>query len=429
MTSDTNQPNDLWWTRGKFYSLYIDKFANDIPGLVAKLPYFTELGINCLHLLPHYPSPMRDGGYDISDYTGVRPELGTVEDFKRLCTEAHQQGVRIMVDLVLNHTSSDHPWFVESRSSKDNPKRNFYMWSDTGTEYPEAPNVFPDFKDNNWIWNEATEDYYFTTFKPSQPDLNWQNDAVRDAMFEVVDTLVGYGVDGFRLDAIVHLAEKEGTNSIGTPETHARIRELRAYLDEKHPHVILLAEALGKTEDSKAYFGNGDECHLTYNQEFMAEILYAVRTGNRGERIKAILEENELPTPAAWMSYLRNHDSVSIGTLGEERYEELLDLLDPERAHMFGHNNGEDTVQRLFNLYDKDPAHIRKAFTLLYALPTATVMYYGDEIGMENSPLPPGENDMRYTVRGQFDWEEAERQMADPNSLFNYVKKCIQDNR
>lgn len=416
-----NQSN--WWLRAKFYSLYIDKFATDIPGLIEKLPYFKTLGIDCLHLLPHYPSTMHDGGFDITDHTGVRADLGTLEDFKRLCVTAHSQNIRIMVDLVLNHTSSEHPWFREARSSQNNPKRDFYMWSDTGTEYAGAPNVFPDFKDKNWLWNEATGDYYYATFKPNQPDLNWRNEAVVREMLALVDTLVGYGVDGFRLDAITHLVETEGTNSLNTVATHERIREVRTHLDTYHPGTILLGEVIGTTECSRTYFGESNECHLSYNFELMNEMFYALRIKGKKERLQtAIAAARAIPRNASWMTFLRNHDSVILSALEAPRQAELLQAFDPDMRYGFSHNT--ETVQRLYNLCG-DEALVREAFAMLYAIPAASVMYYGDEIGMQNAPLPPGEDDMRYTCRAPFDWAEAEKQMADPHSLFHYVRRLI----
>lgn len=413
-----------WWLRGNFYSLYIDKFAGNIPTLIDHLDYFTTLGIDCLHILPHYPSPLCDGGYDITDHSGVRPDLGTVDDFKRLCDEAHARGMKIMVDLVLNHISIEHPWFIEARQSKENPKRDFFLWSETGEGYTTAPNVFPDFKEDNWLPNEATGDFYYATFKPCQPDLNWSNLNVLTAMLEVVDALVAQGVDGFRLDAIMNLVEQEGTNSVGIPETHARIRDIRQHLDTHHPEVILLGEVIGTSNYSRTYFGNSNECHLSYNFELMNEMLYALRCEGKPDRLRAVFEAaRTVPPHASWMTFLRNHDSLSLHILDKARETELLDAFDAERKFMF--SDGKETVQRLYNLLGKDESLLRDAFAMLYAIPSATMMYYGDEIGMENTALPPGEDDMRAVIRGKFDWAEAERQMSNPDSLYNFVRSCI----
>jgi len=413
-----------WWLRANFYSLYIDKFNGDINGLTDKLTYFTELGIDALHIMPHYPSPLRDGGYDITDHTGVRTELGSVADFEHLCTAAHARNIKIVVDLVLNHVSCDHPWFVEARQSTDNPKREYFLWSNTAMEYKDAPNVFPDFKDSNWIPNAATQDYYYATFKPSQPDLNWSNPAVLAEMLSVIDTLISYGVDGFRLDAIMNLVERDGTNSVGLPETHARIRDVRSHLDANYTDIILLGEVIGTTDYSRQYFGESDECHLSYNFELMAETLYALVIGGKTERLKAVLEASKaLPPGASWAAFLRNHDSLTLSTLDTNRHHELLRAIDAKKEFAF--NKGAETVQRLFDICDQDETLVREAFSMLYAIPSATVMYYGDEIGMTNAPLPPDEDDMRYVVRAPFDWGEAKRQKRDPHSLLQHVKACI----
>jgi maltose alpha-D-glucosyltransferase/alpha-amylase len=418
------QTETEWWLRGNFYSLYIDRFAGDIPTLIAKLDYFVELGVDCLHLLPHYPTNHCDGGFDVIDHTGVRADLGTIDDFKRLCTEAHQRGLKIMVDLVLNHTSDAHPWFMEARQSKNNPKRDFYLWSETGTEHSYANVIFPDFKDSNWVWNEATQDYYYATFKPCQPELNWHNPAVHAEMFQVADTLVSYGVDAFRLDAIMKLVERDYTTSLNLPETHSYVKKLRAHLSHHQPAVVLLGEVLESTKISRTYLGEGDECHLAYNVELMNEMLYALVCGGRAERLQTVIEAaKRIPSGTAWLAFLRNHDSLSLTALDVVRAERLLHAIDPEKKYRFKH--GTETTQRLYNILGADEAMVKEAFSMLYALPTATVMYYGDEIGMQNAPLPPGEDDMRYVSRGQFDWEKAAQQMADQKSLWHHVKKCM----
>ncbi len=245
----------FWWKDAKIYELYVDKFAVDFKGLSGKIGYFTRLGINTLHILPHYPSPMADDGYDISDYRDVRADLGTMEDFRAFIVAAHESGIRVITDFVLNHVSVEHPWFVEARSSKDNPKRGWFLWSDTGREYKDAWNAFPDIKDDNWIPNPATGDAYYATFYPDQPDLNWTNPEVEQTMIATMDFWADIGVDGFRLDAASVLIKKEGTRCRDLPETHAIIKRIRAHLDAKYPRgVIMLAEA-----HNKEYFGDGDE--------------------------------------------------------------------------------------------------------------------------------------------------------------------------
>lgn len=414
-----------WWLRGNFYSLYIDKFAGNIPTLIDKLDYFSQLNVDCLHIMPHYPTPYCDGGYDITDHTGVRSDLGTIDDFKRLCDEAHKRGLKIMADLVLNHTSEDHPWFKEARQTKSNSKRDFYIWSDTGTEFADSKMIFPEFKESNWIRNQATNDFYYATFKPCQPELNWHNPAVQEAMFAVVDTLVSYGVDGFRLDAIMKLVELDHTTSLNLPETHDRIKDLRTHIDTHHPGKIILGEVIETTKVARTYFGEGNECHLSYNFEMMNEILYALLLGNRTDRLRTVVEAaRRIPPGTSWMSFLRNHDSLSLTAIDEVRAEALLKKIDPEKKFMF--SNGTETTQRLYNVLGADEQLVREAFSMLYALPTATVMYYGDEIGMQNEPLQPGEDDMRFVSRGPFDWDLAKQQMNDKGSLWHHVRKCME---
>ena len=240
-----------WWKSAKIYELYIDKFAGDLKGLTQKLDYFTELGVDCLHLLPHYPSPMVDGGYDVADYRGVRPELGTLDDFKILVEQAHTKNICVIIDFVLNHTSEAHPWFVEARASKHNPKRDYYLWSECGTEFANAINAFPDIKPGNWIYNEQTSDYYFATFYPQQPDLNWNNPQIVQEMLTIIDFWVNLGVDGFRLDAVPHLIKRGDTTCKGLPEVHAILKKIRTHIEARWPEVVLLAEAPEALEDTK----------------------------------------------------------------------------------------------------------------------------------------------------------------------------------
>jgi maltose alpha-D-glucosyltransferase / alpha-amylase len=412
-----------WWMQAKFYELYIDKFAGTINGLTDHLDYFSRLGIDCLHLLPHYPSPMDDEGYDVSDFRGVRPELGTVEDLKRLFREARARNIRIIVDLVLNHVSVEHPWFREARASKTNARRDYFLWSETGIEFEGSDNPFSDFKKSNWTRNPETDDYYFTTFKQSQADLNWDNPEVLREMLEIIDYLVELGASGFRLDAVPHLIKREGTRSKHLPETHAIIRKIRGHLNLHHPDVILLGEVSGQMHITKPYFGDGDECHLVYNFHLAAEMLYALLDGDQTYLGDVLNSARAIPAHTAWAAYLSNHDEMNLGAIEPERRQRLIDLLDP--AHHFPFKKGQGTARRLMSAFGNDERLMKKAMRLLYSVPFATVMYYGDEIGMENLPLPPGTEDNRLSVRGQFNWGEAERQMADPKSLWNAIAATV----
>ena len=412
--------DQYWWKKAKIYELYVDKFAGDFRGLTARMDYFTTLGINTLHILPHYPSPMVDDGYDIKDYRNVRSELGTLLDMKQCIAAAKARGIHIILDMVLNHVSVEHPWFVEARSSKNNPKRDFFLWSESGREYELSLNAFPDIKPSNWIANPQTGDHYFATFYPEQPDLNWDNPGVVEAMLDNIDFWADMGVDGFRLDAACFLIKREGTTCKGLPETHAMIKHIRRHLDEQYPRgVILLGEAAQSIEETKAYFGSGDECQMMYHFPLMAEMWLALARGDHSLVKQMVDRSFDIPENCQWGVFLRNHDEIELRFLSSpEVCSSLLAFLDPKREYLF--NKGQATAKRIGSIFPHDE-EIRQAFALLYSTPGAPIMYYGDEIGMKNLPVMPGIVDTRKYVRGVFDWAEAEREMRDPRSLFNYL--------
>jgi maltose alpha-D-glucosyltransferase/alpha-amylase len=413
-----------WWRSAKIYELYIDKFAGDIPGLISHLDYLKDLGINCIHILPHYPSPMVDDGYDITDLRAVREDLGTIEDFQKLIDEAHARGIRILTDFVLNHTSDQHPWFVESRASKKNPKRDYYLWRDIDYGFEGSLNVFPDVKPNNWIANPQTNDYYFATFYPQQPDLNWDNEEVFDAMVGTMEFWAKMGVDGFRLDAAPYLIKRENSTSRGLPETHATIKRIRARIEKNYPEVVLLAEAAHSIALTKTYFGEGDECHLAYNFPLMTQFWMAL-VFDEPERVQKLAQDSlDIPENCQWGTFLRNHDEIELMTLPPAERRALVDSLDPE--HLYTMRKHEVTSMRVAEALQGDKEKILKAFKMLYTSPGAPIMYYGDEIGMRNLPVEDGIVDTRKYVRGAFDWEEANRQAADPNSLLNQTAQIVE---
>lgn len=421
-----------WWKKAKIYELYVDKFAGDFRGLTQRLDYFTQLGINCLHILPHYPSPMVDQGYDICDYRNVRDTLGSLDDFKMFIEAAHEKGIRVIGDMVLNHTSSEHPWFQEARSSKNNPKRDYYLWSETGTEYEQSLNMLSDLKGSNWIKNTVTSDYYFASFYPEQPDLNWANPEVVKEMYAVMDFWADQGIDGFRLDAVPFLRKIGGTSCVGLPETHAIIKGIRAHLDEKYPRgVILLGEVgLGGEDivrEIQSYFGNGDECHMMYHFPLMAELWLALQRKDRTGVDEMVRASFDIPTNCQWGVFLRNHDEIELRFISsQETRGTLLAFLDLEGDYLF--NKGQTTAKRNASILESEE-RILEAFDLLYSLPGAPIMYYGDEIGMKNLPLSADVADMRQYVRGEFDWKEADKQMADAASLLSKVMALIQTPR
>lgn len=416
-----------WWKEAKIYELYIDKFSGDLKGLTAELDYFTTLGVNCLHLLPHYPSPMIDDGYDITDYKNVRPEIGTLDDFAEMVRQAAARDIRIVIDWVANHTSTEHPWFEKARDSHDNPYRDFYLWSKTGAEFAGATNAFPDIKDSDWIFNPRTEDYYFATFYPEQPDLNWDNPRVFAEMMEAMDFWIGLGVSGFRLDAAPYFIKRDGTNCKGLPETHALLKRIRAHLEEKGFHdVVLIAEAHQSLEKTKEYFGNGDECHMAYHFGLAEEMWIALATGQLTRFQQMIEASRDIPENCQWAVFLRNHDEIALGDLEESERTALLQFLDPDKRYLM--NKAQRTATRVAEVFGGDKAKIQAALEMLYRAPGAHVMYYGDEIGMRNLEHRDDIVDTRRYVRGTFDRDAARLQMKDPESLFNEVAKLLRSN-
>jgi maltose alpha-D-glucosyltransferase/alpha-amylase len=413
-----------WWKSAKIYELYVDAFAGTFTGLTERLPYFTRLGVNCLHILPHFPSPMIDDGYDIVDYRGVRSELGTFEDCEQFIKEAHRRGIRVIIDFVLNHTSDQHPWFIEARSSRDNPKRDFYLWSASAAEFAEAANAFPDIKSQNWIGNPATGDFYFSTFYPEQADLNWDNPLVFEEMLAHMEFWAAHGVDGFRLDAASHLIKREGTASQSLPETHQVLKRIRQRLEATYPDAILLAEVAADIASSKKYFGDGDECHMVYNFPLMERLWLTLKDGTRTSLDAAIALSSAIPDNCQWATFLSNHDQISLGTLSPDERHPLIDFLDPNHEYLF--NQGEDTSMRIASIFRGDTKRILEAIDLLYHTPGAPVMYYGDEIGMQNLPAGNLGVDSRRYVRGAFDWNAADAQSKDPASLLNQIAHIIQ---
>lgn len=398
-----------------FYELYVDKFAVDFPGLISRLDYLKKLGVGCLHILPHYPSPMIDDGYDVSDYLAVRKELGTIKDFRRFAAESHSRGIRVLIDFVLNHVSTVHPWFLEASSSKNNPKRNFFLWSETGEEYKGAANPFYELKPSNWIKNPRTGDYYFSTFYPQQADLNWDNPEVFGEMMKVVDFWMDLGVDGFRLDAASHLIKREGGDSRHLPETHAVIKKIRAHIEARSKEAVLLTEADGLPEIIKEYFGNGDEAHLSYNFPLVKYFFRAIADGSFKINEEFLKSVSGIPDNCQWVIFLGHHDELPL------RDAELLEHFDPEKKFVF--NNG--LAMRLSNILRGDEEKIRNAFKMLFDTPGAPIIYYGAEIGMRNIELPEGEKDYRKALRGAFDWRAADLAARDPNSLFSWIAQLI----
>ncbi len=397
------EQDPLWFQRAVFYEVFIRGFfdgnsdgVGDLPGLIAKLDYLQWLGIDCIWLLPFYPSPLRDGGYDISDYYSVHPESGTVDDLRTLLDEAHSRGIRVIADLVINHTSDLHPWFVESRSSRDNPKADWYVWNDDDQRWPEARVVFVDVERSNWSYDPVRDQYYWHRFYAHQPDLNYDNPEVAQAMLDVVRFWLDLGLDGFRLDALPYLFERDGTSGENLPETHHFIKQLRAEVDKHYPGRILLAEANGWPADVADYFGDGDECHLCFNFPLMPRLFMAVRREQSFPVTEILAQTPEAPPGTQWAIFLRNHDELTLEKVSEEERDYLFAeyAKDPRMKRHMG------IGRRLAPLLDRDRRLTELFFYLLFTLPGSPVLYYGDEIQMGDN-LYLGDRD---SVRTPMQW-------------------------
>ena len=296
----------------------------DLPGLIEKLGYLQDLGVTAIWLLPFYPSPLRDDGYDIADYTGVHPDVGTLADFERFLDEAHRRGLRVITELVLNHTSDQHPWFQRARRAPPgSPERDFYVWSDTPDRFREARIIFQDFEPSNWSWDPVARAYYWHRFYAHQPDLNFDSPAVREAMLDVVDFWLGMGVDGLRLDAVPYLYEREGTTCENLPETHAFLRELRAHVDARFPDRMLLAEANQWPEDAVAYFGQGDECHMAFHFPVMPRIFMAIHLEDRFPLVDILAQTPSCRPGCQWALFLRNHDELTLEMVTDDERDAM----------------------------------------------------------------------------------------------------------
>jgi maltose alpha-D-glucosyltransferase/alpha-amylase len=379
----------LWYQRAVFYEVLIRGFADsngdgtgDLRGLTSKLDYLQWLGIDCLWLLPIYQSPLRDGGYDISDFLKVLPEFGDLGDFVELLEGAHRRGMRIIADLVMNHTSDQHPWFQASRSDPDGPFGDFYVWSDTDDRYPDARIIFVDTEKSNWTWDAVRGQYYWHRFFSHQPDLNFESIAVQDAMLEVLRFWLDIGIDGFRLDAVPYLFVRDGTNGENLPETHAYLRRVRKEVDARYADKVLLAEANQWPSDVVEYFGDfesgGDECHMAFHFPLMPRIFMAVRRESRYPISEIMAQTPKIPANCQWGIFLRNHDELTLEMVTDEERDYMYSeyAKDPRMKANIG------IRRRLAPLLDNSRDQMELFTSLLLSLPGSPVLYYGDEIGM-----------------------------------------------
>src|SRR5262245_53730360 len=376
----------LWYKDAIIYELHVKTFADsdgdgmgDFRGLIQKLDYLQELGITAIWLLPFYPSPLKDDGYDIADYFDVNPNYGTLEDFRAFLDEAHKRGLRVITELVINHTSDQNPWFQKSRrAAPGSPEREFYVWSDTPEKYPEARIIFKDFESSNWSWDPLAKAYYWHRFYSHQPDLNFDNPAVHEAVEKVCDYWLSMGVDGLRLDAVPYLYEREDTNSENLPETHEYLRKLRAHIDAKFPNRMLLAEANQWPEDAAAYFGKGDETHMSFHFPLMPRMFMALQMEDRFPIIDIMEQTPSIPQSCQWAMFLRNHDELTLEMVTDEERDYMYRVYatDPHARINLG------IRRRLAPLLADNRRKIELLNTLLFSMPGTPIIYYGDEIGM-----------------------------------------------
>ncbi|HUY08837.1 MAG TPA: maltose alpha-D-glucosyltransferase [Candidatus Dormibacteraeota bacterium] len=378
-------PDPQWYRDAVIYEVFVRGFfdANDdgigdLPGLIAKLDYLHWLGVNCLWLLPVFASPQRDGGYDISDFYAIQPEYGTVANMERLITEAHSRGIRVITDLVVNHTSDQHPWFQEARSSRQSPKRDWYVWSDTTSRYQDARVIFIDTEASNWSLDPQTGAYYWHRFFSHQPDLNYENPEVQDAMLEVISFWLGLGLDGLRLDAVPYLFEEEGTNCESLPQTHEFLKRVRREVDACFPDRLLLAEANQWPTDVRAYFGDGDECHMCFHFPLMPRMFMALRQEQRYPITEILAQTPDIPPDCQWGIFLRNHDELTLEM-----------VTDAERDYMYAEYARDPRMKlnigirrRLAPLLGNGRRQMELLYGLLLSFPGTPILYYGDEIGM-----------------------------------------------
>ncbi len=382
----SSDDNLRWYKDAIIYEVHIKAFYDsngdgigDFKGLMQKLDYIEDLGVTTIWLLPFYPSPLRDDGYDIADYFNINPSYGTIQDFRNFMKEAKRRGLRVITELVLNHTSDQHPWFQRARRAKPGSvHRDYYVWSDDPNKYSDVRIIFTDSEASNWTWDPVAGQYYWHRFFYHQPDLNYDNPKVQEEVFKVLDYWLSFGVDGFRIDAVPYLYEREGTNGENLPETHAFLKKMRAYMDKKHPGKMFLAEANMWPEDSAAYFGDGDECHMNYHFPIMPRMFMSVKMEDRYPIIDIIDQTPAIPESCQWAIFLRNHDELTLEMVTDEERDYMYKIYtkDPQAKINLGIRH------RLAPLLDNNRKKIELMNTLLFSMPGTPVLYYGDEIGM-----------------------------------------------
>jgi len=409
----------FWYKDAIIYQLHVKTFADsngdgmgDFRGLTAKLDYVRDLGVDCLWLLPMYPSPFKDDGYDIADYCSIHPSYGTLDDFREFLAAAHARGLKVITELVLNHTSDQHQWFKEARRSRDDPRRDWYVWNDTDDKYAGVRIIFVDTERSNWTWDPDSRQYYWHRFFSHQPDLNFDNPEVREEFWKVMKFWLDLGVDGFRVDAVPYLIERESTSCENLPETHDVLKFLRRRLDEHFPGRMLLAEANQWPEDVRHYFGDGDEFHMAFHFPLMPRMFMALKLEDRKPLVDIVERTPAIPDACQWGVFLRNHDELTL--------EMVSDL---ERAYMYDEYASDPAARinvgirrRLAPLLEGDRRRIELMNGLLMSMPGSPIIYYGDEIGMGDNIYLGDRNGVRTPMQWTGGWN-AGFSSADPERL------------
>ncbi|MBX3091272.1 MAG: maltose alpha-D-glucosyltransferase [Cryobacterium sp.] len=419
----------VWYRRSVFYQVMVRSFVDsngdgtgDLGGLIGKLDYLQWLGVDALWLPPFYTSPLRDGGYDVADYHSILPEFGTLDEFQELVTKAHERNMRVIIDLPLNHTSDQHEWFQQSRSDPDGPFGDFYMWSDSDERLANVRIIFTDTEESNWAFDSVRRQFYFHRFFSHQPDLNFENPAVHDAVYEIVRFWMSMGVDGFRLDAVPYLYASEEGNGEGEPPTHEFIRKLRAMVDVEFPGRVMIAEANQWPREVAAFFGTEEEpeCHMAFDFPVMPRIFYTLRSQRADELVKVLSETTDIPEGAGWGIFLRNHDELTLEMVSEEYRQAMYGwyAYDPRMRVNVG------IRRRLAPLLDNSRSELELAHALLFSLPGSPFLYYGDEIGMGDNIWLEDRDSSRTPMQWTPD-RNAGFSTADPGKLYLPVVQSL----
>ena len=410
-----------WYKDAVIYQAHVRSFKDsngdgigDFKGLIEKLDYLKALGVNAIWILPFYKSPLKDGGYDISDFTAINDDYGSMADFKRFIREAHKRDLRVITELVLNHTSNEHKWFERARLAKPGSKhRDFYVWNDSTDKYNDARIIFQDFELSNWSWDPVAKAYYWHRFYSHQPDLNFDNPSVHQAVFKVLDFWFGIGIDGLRLDAVPYLYEREGTNCENLPETHAFLKKLRKYIDDNFEDKMLLAEANQWPDDASEYFGKGDECHMSFHFPLMPRLYMAMRMEDRFPLIDILEQTPKIPDNAQWAIFLRNHDELTLEMVTDEERDYMYKSFakNPKQRINLG------IRRRLAPLLENDRKNIELMNILLFSMPGTPIVYYGDEIGMGDNYYLGDRDGVRTPMQWSAD-RNAGFSTAEPQQMF-----------